>query len=194
MEGGYLYELFSRMGLDDSGARVADLLLGRPVAILLVVIGAALAARIGGRLARRAVTTLRQRAPRAEPSRADIRASTIAQVLTTLVRTVVWSIAVIIILDIVGLNIAPLIAAAGIAGVAIGFGAQSLVRDFLAGFFILSEDQYGVGDTITVGTSPKGTVEEVTMRITRLRSEDGVVWFVPNGEIKLLGRHDPPLV
>lgn len=194
MEGGYLYELFSRLGLDDSGARMADLLLGRPAAVLFVLLGAMVVSRIGSRLARRTVDTLRARAPRSESSRADIRASTISHVLSTLIRTVVWSIAVIIVLDILGLNIAPLIAAAGIAGVAIGFGAQSLVKDFLAGFFILSEDQYGVGDTVTIGSSPKGTVEEVTMRITRLRSDDGVVWFVPNGEIKQLGRHDPPLV
>ena len=192
MEGNYLYELFTRLGLSESGARVADVLLGRPAAIMLLVLGAAVVSRIGARLARRVVGTLRGRSPRSkQDTRADIRASTISHVLGTLIRTVVWSITAILILDTVGLNIAPLIAAAGIAGVALGFGAQTLVRDFLAGFFILSEDQYGVGDVITIGSSPTGTVEEVTMRITRLRADDGVVWFIPNGEIKQLGRQDP---
>ena len=192
MEGNYLYELFTRLGLSESGARVADVLLGRPAAIVLLLLGAAVVSRIGARLARRVVGTLRDRSPRSkQDTRADIRASTISHVLGTLIRTVVWSITAILILDTVGLNIAPLIAAAGIAGVALGFGAQTLVRDFLAGFFILSEDQYGVGDVITIGSSPTGTVEEVTMRITRLRADDGVVWFIPNGEIKQLGRQDP---
>jgi len=191
MEGNYLYELFTRLGLSESGARVADVLLGRPAAIVFLLVGAGLVSRIGARLARRLVGTLRARSPRSKQDlRADIRASTISHVLGTLIRTVVWSITAILILDTVGLNVAPLIAAAGIAGVALGFGAQTLVRDFLAGFFILSEDQYGVGDVITIGSSPTGTVEEVTMRITRLRADDGVVWFVPNGEIKQLGRHD----
>jgi len=70
-----------------------------------------------------------------------------------------------------------------LAGIAIGFGAQSLVRDFLSGFFILVEDQYGVGDRVNV-SGAKGTVEEVTLRVTRMRADDGAVWFVPNGEIR----------
>lgn len=192
MEGGFLYELFSRLGLDASAARAADLLLARPLAILLLLLGAALISRIGTRLARRAVKGLQQRSPvRPVSPRAELRSGTLAQVLGTLVAVVVWVMAVLLALDIVGLNLAPLLAGAGIAGVAIGFGAQSLVRDFFAGFFILAEDQYGVGDVITVGASPTGTVEDVTLRMTRLRADDGVVWFVPNGEIKQLGRHNP---
>jgi small conductance mechanosensitive channel len=95
-------------------------------------------------------------------------------------------IAGLVVLDELGLNLAPLLAGAGIAGIAIGFGAQSLVKDFLSGFFILVEDQYGVGDVIDVG-GVSGTVEEITMRVTRLRSVDGTVWFVPNGEIRMVG-------
>ena len=193
MREGFLYELFSRLGLGESAARTADILLARPLAILLILIAAAVLARIGARLARRAVHTLQERSPiRPGSARAELRASTLGQVLATLVRVVVWSMAALLALDLVGLNLAPLLAGAGIAGVAIGFGAQTLVRDVLTGFFILSEDQYGVGDVITVGSTPTGTVEDITLRITRLRSADGVVWFVPNGEIKLLGRHEPP--
>ena len=192
MEGGFLYELISRLGVDDSAARAADLLLARPLAIVALLLGAALLSRIGTRLARRAVTGLQTRSPiKPVSARAELRASTLAQVLGTLVAVVVWVMAVLLALDIVGLNLAPLLAGAGIAGVAIGFGAQSLVRDFFAGFFILAEDQYGVGDVVTVGGSPTGTVEDVTLRMTRLRAEDGVVWFIPNGEIKQLGRHSP---
>lgn len=193
MRDGFLYELVSRLGLGPSAARTADVLLARPFAILLLLIGAAVLSRIGSRLARRAVQALQQRSPiRTGSARAELRASTLSQVLATLVRVVVWSMAALLILGVVGLNLAPLLAGAGIAGVAIGFGAQTLVRDVLTGFFILSEDQYGVGDVVTIGTSPTGTVEDVTLRITRLRSADGVVWFVPNGEIKMLGRHEGP--
>jgi small conductance mechanosensitive channel len=83
-------------------------------------------------------------------------------------------------------NLGPLIAGAGIAGVAIGFGAQSLVKDFLSGIFMLVEDQYGVGDIVDVGEAT-GTVEAVTLRTTRIRSVDGTVWHVPNGTIDRVG-------
>jgi small conductance mechanosensitive channel len=82
-----------------------------------------------------------------------------------------------------GISLGPLIAGASIVGVALGFGAQALVRDFLSGFFILVEDQYGVGDTINV-VGTKGQIEDVSLRVTRLRADDGSVWFVPNGEIR----------
>jgi small conductance mechanosensitive channel len=85
-----------------------------------------------------------------------------------------------------GLNLGPLIAGAGIAGVALGFGAQTLVRDFLAGIFMLVEDQFGVGDVVDVG-GVSGVVEGVSLRVTRLRDVEGVVWHVPNGEIKRVG-------
>nr|MCH9816191.1 mechanosensitive ion channel family protein [Actinomycetes bacterium] len=85
-----------------------------------------------------------------------------------------------------GFNLAPLIAGAGILGVALGFGAQSLVADFLSGVFILMEDQYGVGDVVDVGDAT-GTVEEVQLRTTQIRSVDGVLWFVRNGEIMRVG-------
>ena len=85
-----------------------------------------------------------------------------------------------------GVDIAPIIASAGIIGIALGFGAQSLVRDFLSGVFMIIEDQFGVGDVIDVGEAT-GTVEAVSLRVTRLRSLDGTVWYVPNGEIARVG-------
>ena len=84
------------------------------------------------------------------------------------------------------MNLAPLLAGAGIVGLALGFGAQSLVRDFLSGLFMLVEDQYGVGDVIDVGLAT-GTVEALSLRTTRLRDVEGVVWHVPNGEIHRVG-------
>ena len=84
------------------------------------------------------------------------------------------------------INLGPLIAGAGIVGVAVGFGAQSLVRDLLSGIFMLIEDQYGVGDVIDVGDAI-GTVESVGLRTTRIRDVRGTLWHVPNGEIRRVG-------
>lgn len=122
-----------------------------------------------------------------DPSiRAAARAETLASVLRSISSFAVWTIAGITILGELGINLGPLVAGAGVAGVALGFGAQSLVRDFLAGLFILIEDQYGVGDIIDVGPA-SGTVEAVSLRSTRLRDVEGTVWHVPNGLIERVG-------
>ncbi len=119
-------------------------------------------------------------------ARRQQRAETIGAVVRSVVSIVIWSIAVLTILETLGVNLGPLIAGAGIAGIALGFGAQSLVKDFLSGMFMLMEDQYGVGDVIDVGVAT-GTVEGVSLRTTRLRDVDGVVWHVPNGTILRVG-------
>ena len=123
--------------------------------------------------------------------RAAPRAQTLGHVLRSIAAGVVWGLAALMVLGELGIDLGPLIAAAGIAGVALGFGAQSLVKDFLAGIFILIEDQYGVGDIIDVGevsgTLVTGTVESVSLRATRLRSTNGTVWHVPNGTILRVG-------
>lgn len=119
-------------------------------------------------------------------TRAAARAKTLAQVLRSVTTGVIWAIAAMTILGELGIDLGPLIASAGIAGVALGFGAQSLVKDFLSGFFMLVEDQYGVGDIVDLGEA-SGTVEEVSLRVTRLRDVNGTVWHVPNGAITRVG-------
>jgi small conductance mechanosensitive channel len=114
------------------------------------------------------------------------RARTIGSVLRSTAGIVVGSIVVLLILDQVGVNIAPFIASAGIIGVAFGFGAQSLVKDFLSGLFMLLEDQYGVGDVVDVGAA-QGTVEAVGLRVTKVRDADGTLWYVPNGSMLKVG-------
>src|SRR5699024_2211739 len=95
-------------------------------------------------------------------------------------------VATLMVLSLLGIPLAPLLASAGVGGVALGFGAQALVRDYLSGIFMILEDQYGVGDYIDTGEAV-GTVEEVTLRVTRMRDLDGVVWYVRNGEILRIG-------
>ncbi|MGH3366261.1 MAG: mechanosensitive ion channel family protein [Nocardioidaceae bacterium] len=117
------------------------------------------------------------------------RADTMASVLRSVTTGVVMSVAFLMILDVVGLPIGPLLASAGIVGVAVGFGAQSLVKDFLSGIFLILEDQYGVGDLVDTGMGTVGTIEAVGLRVTRLRDASGVVWYVRNGEILQVGNH-----
>ncbi len=120
--------------------------------------------------------------------RAPARAEAIQAVLKSAVGVSVWSVAVLLVLGELSINLAPLIAGAGIAGIALGFGAQSMVKDFLAGLFILIEDQYGVGDVIEVG-EVTGMVEGISLRATRLRDFEGTVWHLANGEISQVGNH-----
>ena len=114
------------------------------------------------------------------------RVRALGSVLRSAASVTIFSIAGLTILGDLGVNLAPLLASAGVVGIAIGFGAQNLVRDYLSGIFMLVEDQYGVGDVITVGDAT-GTVETVTLRITRLRSVNGIVWHIRNGAIEKVG-------
>ena len=114
------------------------------------------------------------------------RVETVGSLLRSITGFVVLTITALTILTQLGISITPLLASAGVAGVALGFGAQSLVKDFLSGVFMIFEDQYGVGDVIDTGEAV-GTVEEVTLRVTRLRDANGVTWYVRNGEIVRIG-------
>jgi small-conductance mechanosensitive channel len=126
----------------------------------------------------------------AEPGLVDERRKQRVRALGAILRSAasvtIFSIAGFIVLGDLGINLAPLLASAGVVGVAVGFGAQNLVRDYLSGVFMLVEDQYGVGDVITVGAAT-GTVENVTLRITRVRDVNGIVWHIRNGAIETVG-------
>ena len=133
----------------------------------------------------RAAASLREAAPQMIERRAQ-RAATIGSVLRSFSTLLVYGVAFVLILGEFGVNLAPIIASAGILGVAIGFGAQNLVRDFLSGIFMMLEDQYGVGDVVDLGEAV-GTVEAVGLRVTTLRDIAGTVWYVRNGEVLRVG-------
>src|SRR6185503_8671117 len=114
------------------------------------------------------------------------RAETIGSVLRSAISVVLLVTAFLLMLAVWSINLAPFVAGTSLVGVAVGFGAQNLVKDFLSGMFLMLEDQYGVGDVIDVGEAT-GTVESVGLRITRLRDIEGVVWYVRNGEILRVG-------
>src|SRR3712207_1470060 len=125
-------------------------------------------------------------------TRLQMRTETVGAVLDSVAGFLIWALAFVTILGTIGIQLGPLIAGAGIAGIALGFGAQNLVKDFLAGIFIILEDQYGIGDVVNlreaigwVGVT--GTGEGISLRVTRLRDVEGTVWHVPNGDIRTAG-------
>ncbi|MHB1068039.1 MAG: mechanosensitive ion channel family protein [Candidatus Nanopelagicales bacterium] len=177
-----------------------DWLLGVPLQVILIIVIALVVHVALSRVIRRVVRRASERAKvdrlaqmrkitrTAELSdlllnqRTEQRAAAIGSLLRSIVAISVWTIALLMVLPLLGINVAPLIASAGVVGVALGFGAQTLVKDYISGIFIIIEDQYGVGDVVDVGEAV-GTVEEVALRYTRLRDLTGVVWYVRNGEI-----------
>jgi small conductance mechanosensitive channel len=181
-------------------AGAVDWLVGAPLHILIIVVVAVITNAVIRRAIRRFTDTISGTVSAAHARRTDTpavlppehtvraasRAKTIGSVLRSLSTAVVYSIAALTVLGELGIDLAPLVASAGIAGVALGFGAQSLVKDFLTGMFMLMEDQYGVGDIIDAGEA-KGTVEAVGLRTTRLRDVEGTVWYIPNGQINRIG-------
>jgi moderate conductance mechanosensitive channel len=172
----------------DLGSRfreVGDWFLGSPLTIVIVVVMVVVLRRLSRRAVSRALTRAVSHAAVRDP-RAEARVTTISTVLTSSLNVAVASVGLLLVLGELGVNLAPLIAGAGIVGVALGFGAQSLVKDCITGLFMLIEDQYGVGDVVDLGEA-SGIVEQVTLRVTRLRSADGTVWHVPNGVISRVG-------
>jgi small conductance mechanosensitive channel len=165
-------------------AGAADWFVTKPLKIALVLGLAVVAYRLVARAIGRLIDGIRSAGP--TNARALQRAETIGAVLRSIAKAVVGTLAILVVLGEFGVQLGPLIAGAGIAGVALGFGAQSLVKDFLSGMFMLVEDQFGVGDIVDVGEA-SGLVEGVSLRTTRLRDVEGTVWHVPNGEIRRVG-------
>ena len=184
---------------------LADFIIGTPLKIIAILVVAWFVNRIARRGVKGALRTLRSGAVQervgnlraATPAallqtsehslRAEQRIEALTSVLRSLVTFVIYTVAAFMILGEVGINLGPLLAGAGILGVALGFGSQSLVRDFLSGVFILVEDQFGVGDIVDLDGQTSGVVDAVSLRTTRLRAVDGTLWHVPNGEIRRVG-------
>jgi moderate conductance mechanosensitive channel len=150
--------------------------------ILLVLIIALLVIRIVHTLTRGMVALRTRRLP---PGIRGQQIQTLASVINSIASFVVWFVVLLTVLDRVGINLGPLLASAGIAGLAIGFGAQTLVKDFINGFFVLLEDQYNIGDAVRMA-GVKGTVEDMTLRRTVLRDDDGTLHTIPNSQVQIV--------
>ncbi len=189
--------------LADTAKRLADAVPWAPVRVVCIVIGAMVARW----LLFRAINAFIKRAAAFSPhprlagtrsgrmlldsagllaERRRQRVQTLGSTLRSLASFTVLVVAVLMVLKLFGVDTAPALASAGIVAAAVAFGAQALVRDFLTGAFLIVEDQYGVGDVIDLGTLA-GTVEAVGLRVTQIRDESGVVWYVRNGEIVRVG-------
>ncbi len=175
--------------MSEQTRNILEWLSGAPLRIVIVLVAAWVSYSIGHRAIDRAVNKLATADLIPGPGfakRQAERARTTGSVLNSILKAVVWIIAIGMILGEFGFNLGPVIASAGVIGVAIGLGAQTLVRDILSGIFMLIEDQYGVGDQIKV-LEIEGVVEKVGLRITTIRDSDETLWYVRNGEILLIG-------
>jgi len=185
--GGTIFQFLHDQGVSDSTAHTVQALSVGPFRISVVVVTAYFLTRLVPRATRRLVNSLQLRAPaRLTSVRANERAGTVVTVLGSIFRTIVMAVTFLTILGLLGINLGPFVATATVIGAAVGFGAQSLVKDFLSGLLIVIEDQYGVGDTITTNDI-NGIVEGLNLRTTRVRTSDGTVWYVANGEIRKVG-------
>ncbi len=186
---GVIHQLLVDLGVNSNTAHTVQVWTIGPIKALIILVIALVVTRLERRFSRRVVAAVRLISPlRRATVRGAERAETITGVISAILRAVIWVIAWLTVLSELGIKLAPFIAGATIIGAALGFGAQTLVKDFLSGLLILAEDQYEVGDTIVVGNTT-GTVEGVTLRVTRLRALDGVVWYVPNGDIRTLANN-----
>ena len=176
--------------MNDSMREFLDWMAGTPLRVLTIVVAAALIQSFGSRAITRAMNKLASvdlvPGPRNIVARQKERASTIGGVLSATLKSATWVIATAMALGEFGFDLGPLIASAGIVGVALGLGAQTLVRDILSGIFMLIEDQYGVGDTVEV-LEIEGVVEKVGLRVTTVRDGQGTLWYLRNGEILKVG-------
>jgi small conductance mechanosensitive channel len=216
LDPGFICEWIFDLTGNENAASISEWIIAKPVKVLLILLVAFVANRLVRRGIRTLIDRLvEDRASKAEirqreeiddgrfaafkdrardktqflafqSERSKQRAESLGTVLRSISSLAIYSMAGIIAMAEFGISLGPLVAGAGIVGVAIGFGAQTLVKDFLSGIFMLIEDQYGVGDVIDVGEAT-GTVEEVNLRTTQLRDVHGTVWFIPNGEIRRIG-------
>jgi moderate conductance mechanosensitive channel len=198
--------VYEQTGGNAALARAADWLVGRPLAIAgVLAVGWVLRWAIRRSVARGVNRMLAQRpvplpagepgvpataagpgVPSREAARRDTRAVAVSTALASFLSTLVWVAALVAICGILGLDLGPVVAGAGLAGIALAFGAQSIIRDLLAGLFILLEDHFAIGDEVDLGDAV-GTVEKMTFRETVLRDLDGTVWHVRNGHIDRVG-------
>ena len=200
---GWLCEKVVEETGNETLATIVDWLVGRPIKIGFLLVLAWVATRLANRVVQRFTNRLAtsaggRLAARRQPDaalsslsaevdlRAEQRFQTVGSVLKNVANVVIWAIFLLLVAGELGVALGPLLAGAGVVGIAIGLGAQGLVRDVVGGLFILVEDQYGVGDVIEAA-GRNGVVERVSLRSTRLRDVEGAVWHVPNGEARVVG-------
>jgi len=166
--------------------RLDELHLLTPIRIALIVLVAVIATLAVRRFVAKALRQLFERALPVDRMRAEARRSALSSALRAALIGVIWAVAVITVVSEAGLNIGAFVATATVIGGAVAFGAQTLIRDVISGFFVLADDQFGVGDEVDLGHA-SGTVEVVSLRAARLRDGEGRIWHVPHGGVLRVG-------
>ena len=183
------------MTLSDNAHKIWVWFAGAPLHITTIILVSLVIRHLGSRGITRAMERVANSdfvpGPKTRAFRQQERAKTAGTLLKSVLNSLIFVIALSMILSEFGLNLGPIIASAGVFGVAIGLGAQTIVRDVLCGVLMLMEDQYGVGDKIEV-LDVKGKVESVGLRITTVRGSDGTLWYLRNGEILKIGNKSQP--
>ena len=186
----HLLDIIAATSFPERGQKIWAWFGGPPLHIIVILVIALLAQRLGSRGITKTMNRLAStdliRGPRNMQARQKARAKTTGTVLSSTLNAAIWVIAIGMILGEFGLNLGPLIASAGVIGIALGLGAQTIVRDVLSGLFMMVEDQYGVGDLIDV-QDISGSVERVGLRITTVRDASGTLWYLRNGDILKVG-------
>lgn len=171
--------------LDNAWDKGLDWLLVNGISMLMTLAITMLALKLSGLLIDQVAKAIQTGLPSSKRARAVQRTSTLTQILGSTVRTLILFAGSLMALTEVGINVTPILASAGVVGLAVGFGAQSLVKDVVSGFFILLEDQYGIGDAVSI-SGHAGVVETMNLRITQLRHSDGSLITIPNGLVAIV--------
>lgn len=163
---------------------IIDGLTGTPLSIILIVGFALLAQSLVKTILQRSTAFIAKRDIYKNAEDRQKRVKTINSIITAVALVGVWSIALLMILQALGIAIGPIIASLGILGAAVAFGTQSIIRDFVSGLFIIAEDLYHIDDYVEIG-SVSGKVESVSVRTTTIRGDDGSLYYIPNGSVNV---------
>ncbi len=176
--------LFERLSEIFNPTQAADWLASAGLNIVIIIL-LSIAAYVSLTFLTRKVTKHMQQLDEEDDSQFDLRIETIRRLVNTTASVIIVAVAILTILSEVGIDVGPLLASVGLASLALGLGAQTLVKDAIAGFFIIVEGQYQVGDVIEL-EGYAGTVEDLTLRTTQIRDVQGYLHYVPNGEIRIV--------
>ncbi len=183
---GWLSTFIHALGASSQRAQLIQSVIAKPLVILVILVVTWLISRLATKIIRKFVSSLLKHSQASRAETLSKRVATLGLTIAHLFSAIIWFIGTLTALGVLGLNLAPLLTGATVIGAALAFGAQNVVKDYLSGFFLIAEDQFGIGDTVTV-LDTTGVVEAVSLRSTVIRGDDGIRWHISNGEIRKLG-------
>lgn len=188
---GFIYNAVKDFGGSSSLAQKIESLVDKPLSIIFICIFAFLIGHIGKITQRKIIRSYSNKASSTtNPTELLKRITTLLTALLHLWTASIWGIAFLLILSVLGLNLAPLLTGATILGATLAFGAQNIVKDYLGGFFLIAENQIAIGEKVQI-LDVTGKVESISLRTTVLRDDDGILWYFANGDIRKVGKKPP---